>query len=57
MMQNLKYCEVENEVLRERLAALKKAVKAQLDATDAYLWKAGPRSVLVNSTEDLRRLL
>lgn len=49
--------EIENEVLRNDLARLRKASEALLQQVENYTMKAGSRSMLLQSAESLRREL
>ena len=47
--------EVENEVLRDEIEALRKAAKDLLVQVENYTMKAGSRTLLLQSAERLRR--
>lgn len=62
MMPNLKYCEIENEVLRNRLKEMAAAARTLADTVERYVVpKKGERycsrTELLNTTATLRSVL
>lgn len=54
---NPRYCELENDVLRSRLADCKAGAAALVDAVERYLRQGCLRSELVSRMEDMKRTL
>ena len=50
---NPRYCDIENEVLRNRLVECKAGAEALVDAVKRYLRQECLRSELVNTLNDL----
>lgn len=56
-MKNLTSIEVENEVLRSRYAAIKKAASDLVNVVELYMKQQCLRSQLFNTKETLKRIL
>ena len=54
---NPRYCDIENEVLRNRLVECKAGAEALVDAVKRYLRQECLRSELVNTLNDLENRL
>lgn len=54
---NLRYCEIENEVLRSRLEQIKAGAQGLIDLVELYLKQAALRTELYNKKEELKRIL
>ena len=56
-MNNLTPIEIENEVLRSRYAAIKKAASDLVNVVELYMKQQCLRSQLFNTKETLKRIL
>ena len=56
-MTNGRYIDIENEVLRTRLADCKAGAQALVDAVERYLRQECLRSELANAKDNLKKLL